>query len=521
MVPAARIIQSFLTNSWVSGTQQDQKLINPVNGELLATSSSQGYQLSEALDYAREIGGPALRELSYQQRAAILSAISGCLAQERDRWLEISRLNSGNTKADAAIDVDGAIATIKYYSKLGEGLGGNRLLADGPTQRLGRDPLFQGQHVGTPLRGVAVHINAYNFPAWGLWEKLSVSLLSGVPVLAKPASSTSWLAEEMVRSVLEAGIVPEGTLSLYCGSPQDLLNHLMAGDCVAFTGSAETGNRIRGSLSGRGVRLNIEADSLNAAILGADEDASGDSFENFANEVAKEMTSKAGQKCTAIRRIVVPQKHLSKIEEAILQRLSSVRTGDPASPDVGMGPVVTAQQRQNVEAGIEELSRSADILTPGRPHLIDADWQVGAFVAPTLLRSHVDGGLVNQLEVFGPVATLIPYETERQAFELVREGNGSLVASVFSADRAFLQRAVVELGSTHGRLLLADPSIGQSHSGHGIVLPACNHGGPGRAGDGAELGGTRGLWFYNQRTAIQASAEMLAGLDKDLANVGS
>jgi 3,4-dehydroadipyl-CoA semialdehyde dehydrogenase len=503
---SALILESYLSGAWRGGDGQGQPLADPVNGEVLAYASSQGLDVPGALAYARAEGGPALRALSFAARAALLGAIADVLRGRRDDWYEIARRNSGNTRGDAIIDVDGAIATLQYYAKLGAGLGEATLLADGETERLGRDANFQGRHIGAPFRGVAVHINAFNFPAWGLWGKAAVALLAGVPVLAKPATATAWLAEEMVRAVVEAEVLPAGVLSLLCGSPAGLLESLQAGDAVAFTGSAETGEKVRAAVAGKGVRVNVEADSLNSALLGPDAGPGSPAFDLLAAEVVKEMTVKAGQKCTAIRRILVPAVTADALAGAILERLGEVTVGDPADPQVGMGPLVSASQRDAVCKGLQQLSACVDVLSP------QATTPAGAFVAPTLLRMKPGGELVHDLEVFGPVATLIPYHDAAEAFALARRGGGSLAVSVFSDDAAFLVEAASELASSHGRVLLVDPSIGQSHSGHGIVLPSCNHGGPGRAGDGAELGGLRGLWFYHQRTAIQAAAPVLQAL---------
>jgi 3,4-dehydroadipyl-CoA semialdehyde dehydrogenase len=511
-----RTLQSFLSGVWAAGHDQGQPLADPVTGEVLAYASSTGLDVAGALAHARAVGGPALRALTFAQRAALLGAVADALQARRDDWYEISRRNSGNTRGDAAIDVDGAIGTLKYYAKLGAGLGEATLLTDGAAnERLGRDANFQGRHIGAPIRGVAVHINAFNFPAWGLWGKAAVALLAGVPVLAKPATSTAWLAEEMVRAVDEAGVLPAGALSLLSGSPAGLLEAMQSGDAVAFTGSAATGDKVRAAVGAKGVRVNIEADSLNSAILAPDARAGSPALELLAAEVAKEMTIKAGQKCTAIRRVIVPTAAADAVADAILAKLAEIRIGDPADAETGMGPVVSTSQQAAVREGLAALAGATDVLTP------ETSVPDGAFIAPTLLRMKPGGDLVHDLEVFGPVATLVPYETAQQAFELARRGGGSLAASVFSDDTAFLAEAAGELADSHGRLLLVDPAIGQSHSGHGIVLPSCMHGGPGRAGDGAELGGLRGLWFYHQKTALQASGAVLEALAPRFAGAGA
>jgi len=513
----ATVLRSYVGGKWQTGEGQGAPLMNPTTGETLAWASSKGLDLKAALEYSRNVGGPALRELTYAQRAALLGKIADALSARRDEWFEIARKNSGNTKADAAIDVDGSIGTLKYFAKIGAKLGEAHLLRDAAPMRLARDPNFQGLHVGVPLDGVAVHINAFNFPAWGLWEKAAVSLLAGVPVFSKPATSTAWLAQEMVSAVIDASILPAGALSILCGSANDLLDHLRLGDVVAFTGSADTGETVRQNAQVRrqNIRVNIEADSLNSALLGPDVAADTLEFGFFAREVVREMTLKAGQKCTAIRRILVPQEKQQAAIEAIAAQLKMHVVGDPANPIVNMGPVVNMAQRKSVEEGIAKLRTQADVAyAPENFAPLEADLVRGAFVPPTLLKARGGGDseLIHEIEVFGPVATVVPYRDKQDAFALARRGGGSLAVSVFSSDSAFLTESATALGTTHGRIMLIDPSIGDSHTGHGIVLPSCMHGGPGRAGGGEELGGLHGLWFYHQRVAMQGAGTTLSEL---------
>jgi 3,4-dehydroadipyl-CoA semialdehyde dehydrogenase len=509
-------LESYLAGRWQAGSGTGTTLVDPTDGTAVATASSDGLDLAAGLEHARRVGGPSLRALSYADRAALLGKIADALTAKRDEWYEIARRNSGNTKNDGAIDIEGAIGTLKFIGREGAKLGAATLLVDGPETRLAKDPNFLGRHVGVPVKGVAVHINAFNFPAWGLWGKAGMALLAGVPVLAKPATATAWLAEAMVRAVIDANILPPGSLSLLSGSPRDLLDHLRLGDVVAFTGSAETGTAILENATVRkhGVRVNIEADSLNAALLGPDAAPGTPAFDFFVKEVAKEMGTKAGQKCTAIRRVLVPSDRSAAIVEALSARLGTLKVGNPANEAVRMGPVVNMVQRRAIEDGIKALSAEADIVfRPDGFAPIDADAERGAFVPPTLLLDKQGTSkLVNDIEVFGPVATVVPYGTEADGFDLARRGGGSLVASVFSADGDFLVKAASALGDSHGRLLLVDPSVAESQTGHGIVMPNCLHGGPGRAGDGAELGGLRGLWFYHQRTAIQGAGTTLAAI---------
>lgn len=512
------VLESFLAGRWMRGTDPGSPLLDPTSGETVALASSRGLDLGTALAHAREIG-PALRGLTYARRAGYLGAIADMLAARKDEWYAIARRNSGNTRADAAIDVDGAIGTLKYYAKTGAALGEAAFLADGAPARLVRDPNFQGLHLGIPIEGVAIHVNAYNFPAWGLWEKAAVALLAGVPVFAKPATATAWLAVAMVRAVTEAGILPEGALSLLAGGAGDLLDHVRFGDAIAFTGSGQTAEAIRlhPRVRAEGVRVNVEADSLNAALLGPDGAPGSAVFDLFVREVVREMTSKAGQKCTAIRRVLVPAAYADLVIAALGEALDRVVPGAPDAEGVGMGPLVSSAQRASVEAGLAALAKETTLVYPRDR----APRGEGAFIAPVLLRAKPEATLVHELEVFGPLATVVPYRDEREAYALARRGGGSLAVSVFSADPAFLASSALALGASHGRVLLVDPSIGDAHPGHGIVLPSCLHGGPGRAGNGEELGGLRGLWFYHQRTAVQGPAPVLAGLAGRAANAAA
>jgi 3,4-dehydroadipyl-CoA semialdehyde dehydrogenase len=515
------VLKSYIAGKWESGNGNNVTLRNPSTGEALASASASGLDLEKAFNYARGVGGPELRKMGYGQRAELLGRIADVLASQRERWFQIARDNSGNTKADAAIDVDGSIGTLKYFARAGAKLGNENVLADGTPMRLARDANFQGLHIGVPVHGLALHINAFNFPGWGLWEKAAVSLLAGVPVVCKPATATAWLAQEMVAAVINAGALPEGSLSIICGTPADLLDHLRFGDVVAFTGSASTAENIRqhARVREQGIRVNVEADSLNAALLGPDAAPGSAIFSFFVREVVREMTSKAGQKCTAIRRILVPVDHAKDVAEAIAASLETITVGNPANENVGMGPLVTTAQRNAVEEGIRALGQEASIAY--RPaNFIPLGGDSGAFVPPTLLevRTASTGELVHHLEVFGPAATVVPYSTVENAFTVARKAGGSLAASVFTEDTAFLADSAVQLGSAHGRVMLVDSSIGDSHTGHGIVLPSLMHGGPGHAGGGEELGGLHGLWFYHQRLAVQGSGSTLGALSSRTVN---
>lgn len=516
-------LASFLSGRWQTGEGVETELRDPVTGNLLATVSARGIDLGSALNYARERAGPALREINFASRAKLLDAIANALTAKRAHYEEIAIANSGNTKNDAAIDIDGGIGTLKYFARLGAGLAEAKTLLDQGPVRLAKDEKFQAIHMLMPRRGIAIHINAFNFPSWGLWEKAAVSLLAGVPVLAKPASATAWLAHEMVRDVIEAKILPEGALNLLSGGAGDLFSHLTSEDVIAFTGSHDTAIKVRSDryVMARGVAVNVEADSINAALLAPGEQAGTPAFDGFIKEVAREMTVKAGQKCTAVRRIFVPAEQVSAVAEALSARLAAATVGDPRKAETRMGPLVNRSQQAAVLDGISRLADVGKILTGGKdaPKIDGVDPKISAFVAPTLIQADANAGIVHETEVFGPVATLIPYKNDAEAFLLVRKGGGSLVVSVFGSDAEFLASAVRELGSTHGRILAVDPSIADSHTGHGIVMPQCNHGGPGRAGNGQELGGLNGLRFYHQRVAVQGSSELLKSLMREAAPI--
>lgn len=516
-------LESYLGGKWSRGQGVETELIDPSNGTVLATASARGLDFAAALTHARERGGPALRALSYAERAKLLGAIADVLAANRARYEQIAIANSGNTKIDAAIDIDGGIGTLKYYARLGAPLGGATALIDDKPVRLAKAENFLGLHLLVPRRGVAVHINAFNFPSWGLWEKAACALLSGMPMLAKPASATAMLSHQMVRDVVAANVLPDGALSLLCGGIGDLIDHVGPEDAIAFTGSSETANKIRAhrNVLKRGTLVNVEADSVNAALLAPGVAAATPAFDAFIKEVAREMTVKAGQKCTAIRRVLVPSERANAVAEALVARLAKITVGDPRSESTRMGPLVTRAQQAAALQGIGQLAREATFVcgSAAAPKLDGIDGATSAFVAPTLLKldSAAQAHAVHDIEVFGPAATIIPFKDEAEAFALVARGGGSLVASVYGDDVKFLARAVNELGPSNGRILAVDPSIADAHTGHGIVMPQCHHGGPGRAGNGAELGGLYGLRLYHQRVAVQGSTDLLNTLQAQAA----
>src|SRR5499426_2984089 len=489
-------LESFLSGRWSRGEGVETTLTDPVTGDALATASARGLDLAGALAFARREGQGLLRHMGYAARAKLIGAVADVLVANRAKYEAIAIANSGNTKADAAIDIDGGIGTLKYYARLAAGLGEARALLDEKPVRLAKAENYQAIHLMVPRRGVAVHINAFNFPSWGLWEKAAVSLIAGVPVLAKPASATALLAHAMAKDVIAAKVLPDGALSLLCGGAGELLGALTGDDLIAFTGSADTGARVRGhpNVVARSVPVNIEADSINAALLAPDSAPGSVAFDAFLREVVREMTVKAGQKCTAIRRIFVPAGKADAVADALAEKLKGTKVGDPRQADTRMGPLVTRGQQAAAFDGIRRLAAEAAIVCGGAQ-------------------------AVHEVEVFGPAATIVPYRDEQDAVGLISRGGGSLVASIYGEDKDFLVRMVSEIAPSHGRILAVDPAIATAHTGHRIVMPQCNHGGPGRAGAGGELGGLYGLRFYHQRLAVQGSSDLIASLQAKAASV--
>ena len=523
---AAPPLESYLAGKWSRGPGIETELIDPTNGTVLATVSARDLDLDGALKFARQKGGHALRALNYSARAKLLGEMADVLAANRARYEEIAIANSGNTKTDAAIDIDGGIGTLKYYSRLGASLGEAKSFIDSKPVRLTKAENYQAFHLLTPRHGAAVHINAFNFPSWGLWEKAACALLAGMPLLAKPASATCLLSYQMVRDVVAAGILPEGTLSLLCGGIGDLLDHTTGDDVIAFTGSSYTASQIRGhrNVLARGTMVNVEADSVNAAVLAPSTAPGTPAFDAFIKEVVREMTVKAGQKCTAIRRVLAPADRAGAVADALSARLAKITLGDPRNEATRMGPLVNRAQQAGVLQGIGKLANEATIICGGSqaPKLEGIDGSKSAFVSPTLLK--IDDAskaqAAHETEIFGPAATIIPYKDEAESFALVALGGGSLVVSVFGDDPDFLARAVTELGASNGRVLAVDPSVADGHSGHGIVMPQCHHGGPGRAGNGEELGGLNGLRLYHQRVAVQGSAALVTAVSANAISFG-
>ncbi len=511
-------LANYVCGQWQEGAGSGEALLDPVTGEELARVSSEKIDGGAMLDFARRRGGPALRALSYAQRADLLAKVAEVLAANRAEYFRISQLNSGATEADASFDVDGGIYTIKHYAKAGRALGEGTMLKEGATASLSKTGAFVGQHFLMPRKGAAVFINAFNFPAWGFCEKAAPAWLSGVPAVVKPASATAWLTQRMVEDIVKANVLPEGALSVLCGSARQLLEEVREEDVICFTGSAETAMRIRShaNVLRRSVRVNVEADSINSTILGPDGAAGSDVFNLLVKEVVREMTLKTGQKCTAIRRVLVPRAHLSAVGEAIAAKLAAVKVGNPRNPEVKMGPVVSKAQQAACEQGIAELKKVCSVVFGGGDKFqpVDADPQRASFVQPTLLACNdgLSAAAVHDVEVFGPAATLVAYDSIDDLIAIARRGLGSLVGSIFSNDLQFAEQAILGMGDLHGRIMVVDGSVGPQHTGHGNVMPSCLHGGPGRAGGGEEAAGLRALLLYHQRMVVQGPPALMEAL---------
>jgi 3,4-dehydroadipyl-CoA semialdehyde dehydrogenase len=502
-----KTLRSYVQGRWVEGKDPFATLVNPATEEPLARTSTGGIDFAGALEWGRAEGGPALRELTFAQRGELLKSWSKALHAARDELLGLAMQNGGNTRSDAKFDVDGAIATLAHYAELGAQLGSLRALRDGDAVQLGRTARYAGIHLFVPRDGVAVHINAFNFPAWGTAEKAACALLAGMPSISKPATSTAVVAAKLVE--IGIPLLPAGAFQFVCGSPGDLLDRLGPQDVVAFTGSSDTAGRLREQLARRGARLNVEADSLNAAVLGPDVQPGTPTWDLFLQDVTRDMTQKTGQKCTATRRIFVPPDRLPAAQDALTERLGQVHVGDPSRPEVTMGPLSTADQLRDVRAGIRRLSAEARPVFGGDGSVKAlAPEGKGFFVSPVLLLSPdaAKARVMHEDEVFGPVATLAAAQAPA---DLVRRGGGGLVCSVYSDDREFLRSFVLAVAPYHGRIYVGSEKVAGQTMGPGTVLPQLLHGGPGHAGGGEELGGLRGLQLYSQRVAVQGDRALL------------
>ncbi|MCD6639132.1 MAG: phenylacetic acid degradation bifunctional protein PaaZ [Nocardioides sp.] len=511
-----RLLESYAAGRWTSPDAEGDPLLDASTGDEVARLSSSGVDLAAMVAHARDVGGPAVRELTFHERALLLKELATALDADKDELHALS-LRTGATRRDSMIDIEGGIGTVFSYASRGRReLPNDVLVCDGDPEQLGRGGTFVGQHVWTSRRGVAVQVNAFNFPVWGMLEKLAPAFLAGLPTIVKPASQTAYLTELAVRRIIEAGILPEGSLQLLCGSAGTLLDHLDEQDSVAFTGSAHTAGILRQhpSVLHGGVRLQVEADSLNCSVLGPDVGEGDPEWDLFAKAVVTEMTAKAGQKCTAIRRVLVPEALLDRVGDAIAERLDAITVGNPADDSVRMGALASLAQREEVRKAVEALRASCDITygDPTRVDLVDGDAERGAFMSPVLLRARDGATEPHDVEPFGPVSTLIGYRDLDHAVALAARGKGSLVGSVVTHDPGVARHLVLGVAPWHGRLLVLDRDDARESTGHGSPLPVLVHGGPGRAGGGEELGGVRGVLHHMQRTAIQASPDMVTAI---------
>jgi oxepin-CoA hydrolase/3-oxo-5,6-dehydrosuberyl-CoA semialdehyde dehydrogenase len=488
-----------------------------VTGEEVARVSADGIDLAAALEYGRATGGPALRALTFHQRAALVKAVGTMLREHRSELYGLSA-RTGATLGDAKFDVDGGIGVLLgYASKARRELPNDTFYVEGAVEPLSRGGQFTGQHVLTPLLGVAVQVNAFNFPVWGPLEKLAPALIAGVPALIKPATQTAYLTARLAELIIESGLLPDGSVQLVCGSAAGLLDHLTEQDLLGFTGSASTARQLRAhpNVVARAVRFNAEADSLNCSVLGPDAGPGSDEFGWYVRQVVTEMTVKAGQKCTAIRRALVPAACVDAVIEAVSAELAKVVTGSPADESVTMGALASLEQREEVRRGVKALQASCTLAygDPDRVEVTGADADRGAFLSPLLLRcDDNDRAEPHEIEAFGPVCTVLGYGSTQEAIALAARGRGSLAGSVVTGDPGFARDVVLGLAPWHGRLLVLDADDARESTGHGSPLPALVHGGPGRAGGGEEMGGLRGILHHMQRTAVQASPRMLSAV---------
>ena len=505
-----RQLENYALGKWTKGLGEGQKLFNAITGEALYTASSAGLNFADMMDYGRTTGGAALRKMTFQERGRMLKALALHLTEKKEDFYKISYL-TGATRVDSWIDIEGGIGNLFAYASLRRQFPDLPYYVDGDMERLSKGGSFVGHHIAVPKHGVAIHINAFNFPVWGMLEKIAVNLFAGVPAIVKPATITSFLTEAVVREIIASKILPEGSLQLICGSANGILDYVMNQDVVTFTGSASTGMMLKAHprLVSESVPFNLEADSLNAMVMGLDVKPNSPEFDLFIKEAAKEITIKAGQKCTAVRRLIVPQNLIEATAEALSKRLSTTTIGNPENKDVRMGSLAGETQRREVREKVNQLSRSQKIIYGNLDefNVVGADAKVGAFMPPVLFLNEnpFKNTDCHNIEAFGPVSTLMPYKTTEDAITLSRMGLGSLVSSIVTNNDDIATEFVVGAANMHGRILVLNNDCAKESTGHGSPMPMLVHGGPGRAGGGEEMGGKRGVMHYLQRTAIQGS----------------
>lgn len=501
-------LKNYVLGKWTAGEGEGQALYNAITGAKIAETSSKGLDFGEMMDYAREVGAPTLRKMTFHERGRMLKALALHLISIKDKFYALSA-QTGATKLDSWIDIEGGIGNLFTYASLRKQFPDETFYVDGETAPLSKGGSFIGQHICVPKQGVAIHINAFNFPIWGMLEKISVNLLAGVPAIVKPATVTCYLTELMVKEIIDTGILPEGSLQLICGSARGILDKVTSQDVVTFTGSASSGRMLKAheNIVNESVPFNMEADSLNCCVLGDDVNPGDIEFDIFIKEVQKEMTVKAGQKCTAIRRIIVPANKVEDVQIALGKRLAKTTLGDPSVEGVRMGSLAGLEQREEVKEKVLELSKSQEIVYGDLNHfdVVGADKEKGAFLAPILFLNDDPFTKTDchNIEAFGPVSTIMPYKNIEEAIELAKMGKGSLVCSIITADDSIAKEFVMGAAANHGRILILNADCAKESTGHGSPMPMLTHGGPGRAGGGEEMGGKRGVMHYLQRTAVQ------------------
>lgn len=501
-------VKNYVLGQWVAGEGVETNLYNAITGDHIGTTSSAGLDFKEILQYGRETGGSRLRKMTFQERGRMLKALALFLLENKEKYYQVSAW-TGATRIDSWIDIEGGIGNLFANASLRRQFPDLPYYVDGVAAPLSKNGSFIGHHIMVPREGVAVHINAFNFPVWGMLEKIAVNLMAGVPAVVKPSSATGFLTEVVVKDIIASGILPEASLQLISGSARSLIDHVTASDVVTFTGSASTGLMLKSNpvIARENVMFNLEADSLNATILGEKATPDTPEFELFVKETVKEITVKAGQKCTAVRRIIVPENLMEEVQQAIAARLASVKIGDPATEGVRMGALATHAQVDAVKESVNQLSKSQEIIFGDLENfsVIGADKNKGAFFSPILFRNDnpYQNTDVHNIEAFGPVATIMPYKSLDNAIELAKMGKGSLVSSIVTPCDKEAVEYVVGAASMHGRILVLNKDCAKESTGHGSPMPLLTHGGPGRAGGGEEMGGKRGVLHYLQRTAIQ------------------
>jgi oxepin-CoA hydrolase / 3-oxo-5,6-dehydrosuberyl-CoA semialdehyde dehydrogenase len=507
---AMQKLENYVLGKWITGDGEGQPLYNAVSGQLLVHASTKGLDYASILEYGRVVGGAALRKMTFQERGLMLKALALHLRNHLDKFYTISYL-TGATKVDSWIDIEGGIGNLFSYASLRRKFPDEPFCLDGEGHQLGKAGTFMGHHLLVPKEGIAIHINAFNFPVWGMLEKIAVNLLAGVPAIVKPATITSFLTEAVVKEIASSGILPKGALQLICGSAGDMLDHALAQDVITFTGSATTGLMLKSqqNILENNITFNMEADSLNCIVLGEDVTPEMPEWDIFIKEVRKEMTVKAGQKCTAIRRIFVPENKIEDVHIALGKALAQTTIGNPSNEKVRMGSLAGLSQREEVKSQVQKLLASSQIIYGSLDSIevIDADAEKGAFISPLLLLNEhpFKSTEPHEVEAFGPVSTLMPYNSIDEAIALARLGKGSLVSSIVTTDNSIAKKYVLGAGAFHGRILILNNDCAKESTGHGSPLPLLVHGGPGRAGNGEEMGGIRGVKHYMQRVAIQGS----------------